>query len=398
MNSWGATTVRSTTDHGGRFVPNALFNGQFVGAMGATAEPYTGTEPVPGTIVACLADGRTLGEACFHANPYRNYMWELVGDPLLRVPHWFADPSQVLPAPSDLGPPAVTTGAELPDDTPTFVFVLTSRVRDTTVAYQLEIDDQTEFTSPEVDFTSGPLLSGTAEFTVGQVAVAGTYAAGWEGMSLPLGAYHWRVRSTDQMGTSEWASPGNSGADLRVVEPLRLVGAASRKTHGTAGDFDIALPLNPSPGQAAVECRKDGPTTVVLTFNRDVMAADGTPDATEVALSSGTVSLAAVSSSQMTVNLSGVADMGCLVITLAGITDQAGNPLTGNNDVRIRVLLGDTNGSGAVSVADVNQTRSRSGQIVGAGNFRSDTNCTGSISVADVNQVRSRSGNSATCP
>jgi len=62
-----------------------------------------------------------------------------------------------------------------------------------------------------------------------------------------------------------------------------------------------------------------------------------------------------------------------------------------NNNVHIRVLLGDTNGTGAVSVADVNQTRSRSGQMADASNFRSDTNCTGSISVADVNQVRSRS-------
>lgn len=90
LNSYGATTVRSTTDHNGRFVPNALVNGQFAAAMGATAEPYLGSEPHPDTIVWCLAQGWTLGEAFFWANPYLNHMWELVGDPLLTVPHWFS--------------------------------------------------------------------------------------------------------------------------------------------------------------------------------------------------------------------------------------------------------------------------------------------------------------------
>ncbi len=89
MNSWGATTVRSTTGHGGRYVPNALFNGGFAGAVGATAEPFVATVPNPATMIWCLADGRTLSEAVFHANRYAAWMWELVGDPLLRVPAWF---------------------------------------------------------------------------------------------------------------------------------------------------------------------------------------------------------------------------------------------------------------------------------------------------------------------
>ena len=89
LNSFGATTVRSTTDHGGRYVPNALFNGGYAGAVGATAEPYLSTVPSPCTMVWCLADGRTLGEAVFHANQSAGWMWELVGDPLLTVPQWF---------------------------------------------------------------------------------------------------------------------------------------------------------------------------------------------------------------------------------------------------------------------------------------------------------------------
>ncbi len=88
LNSFGATTVRSTTDLGGRFVPNALVNGHFAAAIGATAEPYVLTAPYPGTIVWCLSEGRTLGEAFFHSNRYTGWMWEVVADPLLRVPTW----------------------------------------------------------------------------------------------------------------------------------------------------------------------------------------------------------------------------------------------------------------------------------------------------------------------
>jgi uncharacterized protein (TIGR03790 family) len=91
VNSFGATTVRSTTAHYGRFVPNALFNGGFAAAIGATAEPFMNNQPDPSTLVWCLAEGWTMGEAVFRAGEYHNYMWELVGDPLLRVRLWWGD-------------------------------------------------------------------------------------------------------------------------------------------------------------------------------------------------------------------------------------------------------------------------------------------------------------------
>lgn len=197
------------------------------------------------------------------------------------------------------------------------------------------------------------------------------------------------------------ANPDQADADSDGIgdpcDSPSLVSAASRKTHGMDGAFDITLPLDPG-SSVGVECRKDAATMIVLTFSRNVMARDNTPDATEVSLSAGVLGAVTIFGSQMIVNLSGVPDMTCLVITLSGITDSDGNLLSGDSDIHICALLGDTNGSGGVSVADVNQTRSRSGQTVNAGNFRSDTNCSGSISVADVNQVRSRSGNSVACP
>lgn len=176
-----------------------------------------------------------------------------------------------------------------------------------------------------------------------------------------------------------------------------LVSALSRRSHGQAGDFDISLPLSPS--ATGIECRAGSPTKILLTLSKPVVAADNAFNVTEVSLSAGTLGAVTADGNQITVNLSAVPDMVCLSLNLgATVTDLTGRSLTGTRSLSVRVLLGDTNATGSVSVADVNQTRSRSGQTADAITFRSDTNCSGSISVADVNQVRSRSGNFITCP
>ena len=91
FNSWGATTVRSITDHGGRYVPNILFQGGFAAAIGATAEPYVSNSPIPATIIWCMFEGWTLGEAVFHSQSRKKWMWELVGDPFTTLPYSILD-------------------------------------------------------------------------------------------------------------------------------------------------------------------------------------------------------------------------------------------------------------------------------------------------------------------
>ncbi len=103
FNSWGATTVRSTTDGGGRFVPNAIAEG-YAAAIGATGEPQF-QAPFPKILVACLAEGWTLGESFYLANPLNDWMWTLVGDPFLRVPNWF-----------DVEPPSPTGSGDIDGD------------------------------------------------------------------------------------------------------------------------------------------------------------------------------------------------------------------------------------------------------------------------------------------
>ena len=87
-DSLGATTVRSTTGDDGRFVPNALDAG-YAAAIGSTGEPSCCLGTCPATIIAGLREGWTLGESYHISDVWDDWMWTLVGDPLLRIPHWF---------------------------------------------------------------------------------------------------------------------------------------------------------------------------------------------------------------------------------------------------------------------------------------------------------------------
>ncbi|UCF32523.1 MAG: TIGR03790 family protein [Phycisphaerales bacterium] len=90
LNSWGATTIRSCTEENGRYVPNALAAG-YAAAIGATGEPQCCVCPFPDTLMAALREGWTLGEAFYLANPHDDWMYTIVGDPLLTIPRWFSE-------------------------------------------------------------------------------------------------------------------------------------------------------------------------------------------------------------------------------------------------------------------------------------------------------------------
>ena len=87
-NSFGATTVRSGTAEGGRYVPNALAAG-YAAAIGATGEPQCCVGPFPDTLLGSIRAHWTLGEAFYLANPYDDWMWTVLGDPFLVDRLWF---------------------------------------------------------------------------------------------------------------------------------------------------------------------------------------------------------------------------------------------------------------------------------------------------------------------
>ena len=178
---------------------------------------------------------------------------------------------------------------------------------------------------------------------------------------------------------------GPSG--LAVVDSLQLTGAVSRKTHGTAGTFDVNLPLAGEPG---LECRNSaGKHRFVFSFNNTVVSGDAS-----VTLGIGSVVGSPVfSGNTMTVNLTGVTDVQKITVTLTDVTDTSAHvlPPTG---VSANMLIGDTSANKIVSNFDVRQTRLQVGIPITSANFREDVKPDGSITSTDVAQVRSRVGNS----
>ena len=171
------------------------------------------------------------------------------------------------------------------------------------------------------------------------------------------------------------------------VAALQVSSALSRKTHGSAGDFDVPLPLSGTPG---VECRNGGATgdyQFVFTFSNNVESGNAT-----VTGGTGTVSGSPVfSGNTMTVNLTGVTDAQTLTVTLSGVTDEFLQVLS-DTAVSANMLIGDTNGNGIVNSSDVAQTKGQIGQPVTSANFRTDVNASGTINSTDAAIVKSHSG------
>jgi hypothetical protein len=158
--------------------------------------------------------------------------------------------------------------------------------------------------------------------------------------------------------------------------------AFSRKTHGGAGTFDVALPLT---GNVGIECRT-GPTyQMIINFATSV-----TVESAAVTSGTGMVSsFSGSGTSQIAVNLTGVTDVQRITVTLHNVNDGTN---TGDVPVSMGVLAGDVNGSGAVNSTDVALTKSQVGQTVTSSNFRQDVNASGTITATDVTIVKSDVG------
>ena len=166
-------------------------------------------------------------------------------------------------------------------------------------------------------------------------------------------------------------------------------GVVSRKTHGSAGVFDINLPSTGNPG---VECRSGGGNnahTIVFTFATNL----GFAGSASVMQGTANVARASVGPNlnQVSVDLTDVPNAQHLIVQLSGAQDSAHVPLS-SVSARMDVLLGDTSGNGLVNSTDVSQTKLQSGMPVSSSNFRTDVNASGAINASDVSTVKLQSG------
>jgi hypothetical protein len=169
-----------------------------------------------------------------------------------------------------------------------------------------------------------------------------------------------------------------------LITHFNAINAVSRKVHGSAGTFDIGLPLAGTPG---IECRTGGTTNdyqIVVTFGGPVTFSNA-----RVSQGTGSVSSTSTNGSQVFINLTGVTNAQTIQVTLVAVNDG-----TATTDISIpmSVLVGDTTADKFVNSADISQTKSQSGQGVTTANFREDVNADGFINSADISLVKSKSG------
>jgi hypothetical protein len=171
---------------------------------------------------------------------------------------------------------------------------------------------------------------------------------------------------------------GNNACEGGIV-PLSAV---SRKTHGTAGTFDIALPLSGTVGE---ETRSggipSGDHTIVVTFATPISAVASATCAGNPA----TTSIGGSGNTEVTVNCTGVPNGQTVAINLVGVNDGIN---VGDVSIPMGVLLGDVNLSRRTDAGDVTQVRNRTVSIPDATTFRYDVNASGRIDAGDVTTTR----------
>ncbi len=179
-----------------------------------------------------------------------------------------------------------------------------------------------------------------------------------------------------------------TGHRLFAAYDLTLNSVVSRKSHGSAGTFDIGLPLTGNPG---IECRNGGANgiyTLVFTFPTPLASVSGAG----VTSGNGSVSSGAVgpNPNQYTINLTGVTDAQYVTVTLTNVQDTASH--VGDFSATMGVLAGDVTFDRVVNSKDQNFINSKSGQRATSANFRADVTVDGVIDGKDASFVGNRSG------
>jgi hypothetical protein len=171
---------------------------------------------------------------------------------------------------------------------------------------------------------------------------------------------------------------------------LNPLSAVSRKTHGSAGTFDVDLPLVGIPG---VECRTGGTNndyTIVVTFPNPLSGVGSA----SVTLGTGTVNANSgigPASNQYTINLTGVTNAQHLGVTLFNVQDTTGLA-SPSITIPMDVLIGDVNAASGVTGSDVNGCKAQVGIDLSAATFGNDVNVTGFVSGSDVNLIKAQVG------
>lgn len=119
--------------------------------------------------------------------------------------------------PTLLGPASYVNGSATSSAQPALEFTLSDPNATNSAKYNLQIADNSSFTGPLLDFTSGLASQGARTFTVGQDAGTGAYTTGSAGQQLSDGNYYWRVKALDDFNAASAYATANSGSVAFIV-------------------------------------------------------------------------------------------------------------------------------------------------------------------------------------
>ncbi len=190
------------------------------------------------------------------------------------------------------------------------------------------------------------------------------------------------IVSDNTGGNVAYAATFNLEEDIYYVRvapassAITLLSAASRLTHGSAGTFDVPMPLT---GTSGVEDRSSVTYNAVFTFDAPVTSG-------QVLVVSGTATVGTISFSgnSMTAQLTGVTSAEVVTLRAQNIN---GDGLQ-HGDVAFGFLTGDADASRKVDKADQTQVRGQLNQTVTSANFRDDLDADGRIKNSDVQIVK----------
>jgi hypothetical protein len=210
----------------------------------------------------------------------------------------------------------------------------------------------------------------------------------------PGGHYFYRVRGAYTDGTY---TDNSNVKDITVNLPLSLTSVVSEKTHGSAGNFDVNLPLT---GTRGVECRTPGnlPNAatgdyqLIFTFSNNLQSV-GSASVSHASNTTASVDSTAKGPkpNQYTVNLTNVSNAQYLQVNLSNVTDTLGNTASVVSSPQMGVLVGDVDASGRVDSTDTFDVRQDSLQTTSSSNFRADVDASGRIDSNDVFVTRQQS-------
>ncbi|MEO8133208.1 MAG: hypothetical protein ABI831_04435 [Betaproteobacteria bacterium] len=186
--------------------------------------------------------------------------------------------------------------------------------------------------------------------------------------------YHFRAVVSNASGNANGSDATFTTSACSTTTPL-LASVKSRKTHGTAGTFDLNLvntPLNPS-----TETRNGPVQAIVFVFDKPVIS--GSASTSE---GTATVGTPTFSGNEMTAPLTLVSNSQYVTVNVSNVAGSGGGT-GGSGSVRVGFLFGDANQSRQVMVADVGLINAAILQSVTTSNFRLDLNADGKLTVAD---------------